>query len=583
MQSPVHDENVWIPLTLKNVRLPPEAYRSLEHVTPSEDPKDLLPLVDIEYVYHQPSSASCSGNAVEVYVAASDHTNVEPPFDRFKPFDSTCQDLVCQPAPSHEVAKQLVARFSAATPTKVGMIPEAIDARGSLALPGALCHPHIHLDKCYLLDRCTLSTGTFDEALASTAEAKANFTGCDVMARMRRLISSSISHGVTSMRAFVEVDPTVGTMCLDVALQLKTAFRGSCEVQVAAFAQDPIFYPDDMAKQEQMHSLLRQAASISEVDVIGSAPYVETLSTSDQRESGEKERKQKQKAQQKKNIDFVFDLAQEFGKHVDFHLDYDLAPPGREEDGEQAMIPYVLSLSQTRLWTLPNGKQRSVTLGHCTKLSSFSEDDIAQLATTLSASHADGAHPLPPVSFVSLPPSDLYMQGRAQAYSTRPRATMPLLDLGSNPMLAGKLNWAMGVNNVANLFTPQGDADPLALLPMMVGVWQSAKPKDCETLLSAVSCAARAAAGLTSSYESALPDQSQGGETGGGGEVGEKNLWADLVVLDGSTSVQAAVCAPGYSRITIKDGRLVARRKVASVVYPLLVKPTVVEEQAVSG
>ena len=27
-------------------------------------------------------------------------------------------------------------------------------------------------------------------------------------------------------------------------------------------------------------------------------------------------------------------------------------------------------------------------------------------------------------------------------------------------------------SNVANLFTPQGDGDPLALLPMVVGLWQ---------------------------------------------------------------------------------------------------------------
>lgn len=115
----------------------------------------------------------------------------------------------------------------------------------------------------------------------------------------------------------------------------------------------------------------------------------------------------------------------------------------------------------------------------------------------------------------------------------------------------------MGVNNVANLFTPQGDADPLAMLPMMVGVWQSARPRDCEVLLGAVSRGARVAAGLESGYE-------QSGEGEG------RNVWADLTVVDGSTWVQQVVCTPSYSRITLKDGRLVSRRKVDSVVYPLL-------------
>ena len=109
---------------------------------------------------------------------------------------------------------------------------------------------------------------------------------------------------------------------------------------------------------------------------------------------------------------------------------------------------------------------------------------------------------------------------------------------------------------MANLFTPQGDADPLAMLPMMVGVWQSAKPKDCETLLDAVAKNARVAAGLDSEYDFE-------------GAKG-RNIWSDLVVIDGSVSVQDVVCAPSYSRITVKDGRLVGRRKVESVVYPMM-------------
>ncbi|KAI3486726.1 hypothetical protein L1887_49676 [Cichorium endivia] len=111
----------------------------------------------------------------------------------------------------------------------------------------------------------------------------------------------------------------------------------------------------------------------------------------------------------------------------------------------------------------------------------------------------------------------MYMQGREQPYASRSRATLPLLELHKTL----RLNWAMGVNNVANLFTPQGDADPLALLPCMVGVWQSAKPHDCETLLAAVSTAARYAAGLNSSYADA-------------------EVWADLTLLDGASAVQDA-------------------------------------------
>ncbi len=114
------------------------------------------------------------------------------------------------------------------------------------------------------------------------------------------------------------------------------------------------------------------------------------------------------------------------------------------------------------------------------------------------------------------------MQAREAHYSTRSRATLPLLELHSHPSLSNnrKVNWAMGVNNVANLFTPQGDADPMALLPMMVGVWQSAKPKDCEVLLRAVSRGGRVASGLDAEYDD-KPPQGEGTEKGeDGGQWG---------------------------------------------------------------
>lgn len=39
----------------------------------------------------------------------------------------------------------------------------------------------------------------------------------------------------------------------------------------------------------------------------------------------------------------------------------------------------------------------------------------------------------------------------------------------NQPLLSDTLSL---FSNVANLFTVQGDADPLALLPLLVGVWQ---------------------------------------------------------------------------------------------------------------
>ena len=74
----------------------------------------------------------------------------------------------------------------------------------------SLCHPHIHLDKCFLLSHLKyvdleIVRGDFAEALELTSEAKKRFEEDDLITRGRWLIQESIAAGVTHMRAFVEV------------------------------------------------------------------------------------------------------------------------------------------------------------------------------------------------------------------------------------------------------------------------------------------------------------------------------------------------------------------------------------------
>lgn len=75
----------------------------------------------------------------------------------------------------------------------------------------------------------------FDEALRVTASAKAHFRDNedDLLQRGRRLILDSVSCGVTSMRAHVEIDATVNMACLNAGLQLKEEMKDLCRVQIA--------------------------------------------------------------------------------------------------------------------------------------------------------------------------------------------------------------------------------------------------------------------------------------------------------------------------------------------------------------
>ncbi|KAI5477567.1 metallo-dependent hydrolase [Pseudohyphozyma bogoriensis] len=404
---------------------------------------------------------------------------------------------------------------------------QVLDAMGSLLIPGGLAHPHVHLDKCFLMDRCKPVEGTLAEALVSTSEAKKAFTFEDVVKRGRKLIRDSISHGVTTMRAHVEIDPAVTLTCLKAGLSLKQSFSASCDVEIVAFAQDRFFYPDTPSTEKEMHDLFESVIDLhlsfpspsTSISAIGSAPYLEA-----------------DRSLAIKNIEKTFALAKRAGVDVDFHIDYDVDP------STEALVWEVLRIAKLagNTWEV-KGRSRRITMGHSTKLSVFTEEQLDALRKNLEGLEGQ-------VHFVALPPSDLYMQGRATPYGSRPRAVFEASEL-----VGRKIPCCVGINNVGNLFTPQGDADPLAMLPLLVAIWQSAKPDMVKSLLSFVSSAAGLAAGADPTCIFA-PIQSQGAGP------------ATFTLIDGCRSLQSAVLAPRFGRTTVFNGRIVGRRTVVSSV-----------------
>lgn len=143
-----------------------------------------------------------------------------------------------------------------------------LDGANRLLAP-SLCHAHIHLDKCFLLQDpkysdLQIENGDFKEAMEMTGKAKAMFEEDDLLRRGRQLIEESIHHGVTVMRAFVEVDGVVQLKCLDAGLKLKCEFEDRCEIQICAFAQLPLFSGDDGG--EKVRKLMRVASQRDSVE-----------------------------------------------------------------------------------------------------------------------------------------------------------------------------------------------------------------------------------------------------------------------------------------------------------------------------
>ncbi|KAG9497401.1 hypothetical protein J7337_010261 [Fusarium musae] len=352
------------------------------------------------------------------------------------------------------------------------MKPAAEKATPSVMLP-SLCHPHIHLDKPYLLtcnhpksshhpDYSDLApkTGGFQEALTNTAEAKKRYTKEDLYLRGSQLIATSYKQGVTFMRAFVEVDSVTELKALEVGLRLKKEFEDFLTVQICAFAQDPIFSTEKgEANRAMFEKALEQFGS--DIEVIGSTPYVESDLEA-----------------QNQNIRWAIETALKHGKHLDFHIEFNLKGDGTH----MSVFDHVIKELEHLKWpTYPGGP--TVVFGHATRLTWASHDDLIRLSEKLRETGL-------PIHFVGLPTSDLYMMGRHGSDASehneplsRPCGTIMVPKLIKDY----GINACLSVNNVGNPFTPHGDGDPLKIASLGVGLFHAGTVEDAKILYEAIS------------------------------------------------------------------------------------------------
>ena len=171
---------------------------------------------------------------------------------------------------------------------------ETIDLGGRLVTPG-LVESHIHLDKALLDDRVVSTTGTLEEAIRLTGEAKRAFTVEDIQARARRVLDMAVRAGTTAMRSHVEVDPIMGLTGMEAMLPLREEYAPALDLQLCAFAQEGI------VKAPGTEGLLRRALTMG-ADLVGGCPYNDTDGL--------------------EHIRIVFALATAFGVDADFHADF---------------------------------------------------------------------------------------------------------------------------------------------------------------------------------------------------------------------------------------------------------------------
>lgn len=357
-----------------------------------------------------------------------------------------------------------------------------LNAYGHLLIPG-LVDAHFHLDKALIFDRSPAQEGSFAEALRETLKLKQGFTVPDMQERARKVLERAIAHGITALRSHVEVDPILGLRALEALLPLRTEYAWGITLQLAVFAQEGITHiPGEAA-------LLRQAMQMGG-DVIGSAPYVDP--------------------DPPRNVEIIFDIAQEFDCDVDFHLDY-------LDDDEPLLLPCVIEETLRRGW------QGRVCVGHMTKLAALEPSALDALAPRL----VDAG-----ISVLALPASDLYIMSRKDTHNIR-RGVAPIHRLGERGVNVG-----VAVNNTQNLFTPFGDGDVLKVCWLLAEVLQLGTEAQQAQCLAMGTTQAAKAMGLTHS-------------------IAEGNS-ADLVLLGVKTVAEAIALLPA-ERTVFKQGKPVAR------------------------
>lgn len=385
----------------------------------------------------------------------------------------------------------------------------------------SLCHPHIHLDKCFLFSHpkyhdLEVVTGDFAEALELTSKAKARFEEEDLLTRGEWVIKESIAAGVTHIRAFVEVDTTVKFRCLDAGLKLKRRFAPFCEIQICVFAQDPVF--SEGKNHPQGKHLIEEALGRDGVDALGSTPYVES-----------------NPVLMRTNLDWAVSTAIQYRKHLDLHLDYNL------DSSQPPLVFYAMDLLRKR-WKAKNDG-RTIAFGHCTRLTLFTAEEWRRLREAI----ADL-----PVYFIGLPTSDLFMMGKPNEEDgggQRVRGTLQIPHMIQKYGIKG----AIGVNNVGNAFTPQGNCDPISIASTGVGIYQAGTKADADVLFDCVSSMAKAAIGFP-----------QPESPFGKGAPADFVLFKNPIGGDGTilrslrqrTTLQEIICDPPVDRQTIFRGRL---------------------------
>ncbi|MGM8886515.1 amidohydrolase family protein [Psychrobacter sp. 1U2] len=364
------------------------------------------------------------------------------------------------------------------------------DAQGNFVC-GGFHESHIHLDKACILDRCTIEQGDLEEAIEETGKAKEAFTEADVFERASRVIEMAIKKGTVGLRSFVETDEKTEMRSFEAIKRVRDTYAFAIDIEICAFAQS------GLTNKPKTYELLLQALSQG-ADLIGGCPYKDD--------------------NPHQHIEMIFDLAEQFGVNVDFHLDFDLDPEG-------SSIPKVVEE------TINRGYQGRVSIGHVTKLAAMDKMQRGEMAGLLK---------LADISLIVLPATDIFLNGRDY------EALIPRGMVNANQFAALGVNTTLSSNNILNAFTPYGDASLVRMANMYANIAQLAKDDEITDVFAMITKNAAKILALDSEVE-----------------IGAA---ATLVVLEAKTATEA-IRTNAQALAGFKNGKQTFNNAAAEIYY----------------
>ncbi len=330
-------------------------------------------------------------------------------------------------------------RIADITPNSGAAGTRVIDAEGRVMLPG-LVESHLHLEKANA-NRVPNLSGTLQEAIAVTAKLKPTFTREDILERASATIRMMVKNGTTTVRAHSEFDPAQGFVGLDAVLTLKERFKDIIDIQIVAFPQEGIFKAPGTDKM--MYEAMEKGA-----DAVGGIPYNDP--------------------DPNQHMDFVFKLARDVNKDLDFHQDF--------ADNADKM-----SIEMLARKTIENGWEGRVSVGHMTALGAVEpkkRDEVIKLI-------ADAG-----ITVMCLPATDLHLGARSDTYNVR-RCLTPVRALRD-----GGVNVTLATNNIRNAFTPFNNGDLLQITALAIPACHLGGADDQATVLPMITANAAKALGM---------------------------------------------------------------------------------------